>query len=239
MVMTESQPLETGFGPTAGRFFADLLRSKGIELVCADSLERFEGDAEEGGRVRRVVCASGRVIDADAVVMGTGAMPDVMLARAAGLELGETGGVRCSAALETSAAGVWAAGDICEYDSELHGRRMRIEHWEVASAQGRHVAAGMLGVRRPYTEVPYFWSDLADWCTAEYVGPALTWDREVVRGAPADGAFTVFQLHAGRLAGALAVGRSEDLPHAQRLLSERTDLAGREAELAEGDLESL
>ena len=173
------------------------------------------------------------------VVMGTGAVPDVMLARGAKLELGETGGVRCSAALETSAPGVWAAGDMCEYESELHGRRVRIEHWEVALAQGKHVAAGMLGTRRPFTEVPYFWSDLSDWCTAEYVGPAERWDREIVRGDPADAAFTVFQLHGGRLAGALTVGRSEDLIHARRLLAERVEVGGREAELAEGDLEAL
>jgi 3-phenylpropionate/trans-cinnamate dioxygenase ferredoxin reductase subunit len=235
MVMTEAQPLETGFGATAGRFFGELLASHGIGLVRGDALERFEG----GERVERVVCASGTVLDADVVVMGTGAVPDVMLARAAKLELGETGGVRCSAALETSAAGVWAAGDMCEYDSELHGRRMRIEHWEVARAHGRHVAAGMLGTRRPFTEVPYFWSDLADWCTAEYVGPAHAWDREVVRGDPAEGSFTVFQVLEGRLAGALAVDRAADLVHARRLLAERTDLAGREAELAGGDLEAL
>ncbi len=236
MVMVESAPLETGFGPTAARFFADLLTAKGIELVCTDGVERLEGDGE---RVQRVVCSSGRVLEADMVVMGTGAVPDIMLARGAKLELGETGGVRCSAALETSAPGVWAAGDMCEYESELHGRRVRIEHWEVALAQGKHVAAGMLGTRRPFTEVPYFWSDLSDWCTAEYVGPAERWDREIVRGDPADAAFTVFQLHGGRLAGALTVGRSEDLIHARRLLAERAELGGREAELAEGDLEAL
>ena len=94
-----------------------------------------------------------------------------MLARSAGLELGETGGVACGADLATSAAGVWAAGDMCEYDSELHGRRVRIEHFEVAKAQGEAAAAAMLGERRPFREVPYFWTDLADWATAEWVGP--------------------------------------------------------------------
>ena len=87
--------------------------------------------------------------------------------------------------------------------------------------------------------MPYFWSDLADWCTAEYVGPAASWDREIVRGSPADGSFSVFQLDGGRLVGALAVGRPDDLAHAQRLLADRADLSGREAELAEGDLEAL
>jgi 3-phenylpropionate/trans-cinnamate dioxygenase ferredoxin reductase component len=215
MVMTESAPLETGFGDTAGRFFADLLADKGVELVCADSLERFEGD----GRVQRVVCASGRVLDADMVVMGTGAVPDVMLARAAKLKLGETGGVRCSAALEASAPGVWAAGDMCEYESEIHGRRVRIEHFEVALAHGKHAAAGMLGTRRPFREVPYFWSDLADWATIEAVGPAVGgWDAEEVRGSFDEGSFSVFYRHDGRLVAALTCGRPEDLDEARELL---------------------
>jgi 3-phenylpropionate/trans-cinnamate dioxygenase ferredoxin reductase component len=235
MVMTEAAPMETGFGATVGRFVAELLASRGIALVCSDALERLEGD----GRVRRAVCASGRVLDADLVVMGTGAVPEVALARMAGLELGETGGVRCSAALETSAAGVWAAGDTCKYEHAADGRRLRIEHWEVALAQGKHAAAGMLGARRPFEEVPYFWSELADWCTAEYVGTAEAWDREVVRGDPASGAFTVFQLHGGRLAGAVTVGRPTDLMGARRLIAERTDLTGRDGQLAGGDLDAL
>ncbi len=144
-----------------------------------------------------------------------------MLARKAGLELGETGGVACDAMLRTSAEGVFAAGDMCEYDSVVHGRRLRIEHEEVAAAQGRHVARAMLGSEEPYAEVPYFWSDHADWATLEYVGPAPGWDEELVHGDPAAGEFSVWYLHEGRLAGALAVGRSNDLDVARRLLVDR------------------
>ena len=168
------------------------------------------------------------------VVLGTGAVPDVMLARSSGLELGETGGVRCSQTLATSAPGVWCAGDPCEYDSVVHGRRLRIEHFEVAAAQGRYAAAAMLGETAPYDEVPYFWSDLADWCTLESVGPAERWDREVVRGSLDDGEFTIFYLDAGRLAAALTVGRSDDLEHAKRLIAGREALGPRAESL--GDL---
>jgi 3-phenylpropionate/trans-cinnamate dioxygenase ferredoxin reductase component len=229
MVMPESLPLSLGFGETAGRFFADQLRSHGVELVTGDGLARFEGEE----RVQRVVCESGRSVDADLVVLGTGAMPDVVLARSAGLELGESGGVLCSDRLETSAPGVWAAGDLCEYDSVLHGRRMRIEHFEVAAAQGAAAARAMLDRGGPFDEVPYFWSDLADWCSLEYVGPASRWDREVVRGSLDDGEFTIFYLADGRLAAALTVGRSDDLDHARRWLTERTELEGQEGALGD------
>jgi len=216
MVMLEEAPLSTHFGPAVGAFFGDLLRSRGIELVCGDPLASFEGDSE---RVERVLTESGRTLDADLVVMGTGAVPDVMLARSAGLELGETGGVACSSTLATSAEGVWCAGDACEYDSVLHGRRVRIEHWEVARAQGKAAAAAVAGRPADFDEVPYFWSDLADWATLEYVGTDTSWDREIVRGSFDSGAFAVFYLLEGRLAGALSVGRPEDLMHARRLLA--------------------
>ena len=232
MVMPEALPLSLGFGETAGRFFADVLRAHGVEVITGDGLARLEGSE----RVERVVCESGRAVLADLVVIGAGALPDVMLARSAGLELGDSGGVRCSRELATSAPGVWAAGDLCEYDSVLHGRRLRIEHFEVAAAQGAAAARAMLGRSGPFAEVPYFWSDLADWCTVEYVGPASSWDREVVRGAPGDGAFTLFHLAGGRLAAALTVGRSEDLDAARRWLAEGTELAGHEQAL--GDLAS-
>jgi 3-phenylpropionate/trans-cinnamate dioxygenase ferredoxin reductase subunit len=214
LVMQEDGPLSLGFGRTASEFFAGVLRDHGINWVAGDSLARFEGD----GRVQRVVTESGRTLDADMVVMGTGAVPDVMLARSAGLELGETGGIACSSLLETSAPGVWAAGDACEYDSVVHRRRLRVEHWEVARAQGAAVANAILGSREPYAEIPYFWSDLADWCTLEYVGPASSWDREVVRGSVEDGEFTIFYVSDGRVVAALTVGRSDDLDEARSLM---------------------
>jgi 3-phenylpropionate/trans-cinnamate dioxygenase ferredoxin reductase component len=229
MVAEERLPLSRGFGDTAGRWVLDLLRGHGVEWAGGDPLERFEGDE----RVEHVVTASGRSFAADLVVMGTGVVPDVMLARAAGLELGETGGVACSSALRTSAPGVWCAGDACEYESVVHGRRLRVEHWEVARGQGAAVARGILGDERPYDEVPYFWSDLADWATLEYVGPAPRWDAEVVRGSLADGAFTIFHVADGRLAGALTCGRGEDLDLARRLIAERTDVGARGERLPE------
>jgi 3-phenylpropionate/trans-cinnamate dioxygenase ferredoxin reductase subunit len=215
LVMLEDLPLSVAFGATAGRYFDSVLREHGVEVHGGETLVRFEG-AE---RVERVVCESGLTLDAGAVVMGTGAVPDVMLARAAGLELGESGGVRCDAALRTSADAVWAAGDMCEYDSVIHGRRLRVEHWEVARAQGRHAARSMLGDAAPYTEIPYFWSDLADWTSLESVGPATSWDREVIRGSLGDGEFTIFYVSDDRVAAALTVGRSADLDLARDLIA--------------------
>jgi 3-phenylpropionate/trans-cinnamate dioxygenase ferredoxin reductase subunit len=231
LVMLEPVVLGRGFGDQAGRFFQDRLEEHGITVYGDDELDRFEG---ADGRITRVITKAGRELEADAVVMGTGAMPDVMLARAAGLELGETGGVLVDARLQTSAPGIYAAGDVAEYESVVHGgRRMRVEHWDVALHQGKTAALNMLGQDQPHDVVPYFFSDLSDWSSLEYVGPAHDWDQEVVRGSLDDGEFSIFYVHDGRVAGALSVGRSDDLEHARRLLSAATMVGHRADELAD------
>jgi 3-phenylpropionate/trans-cinnamate dioxygenase ferredoxin reductase component len=219
MVAEEALPLSRGFGDTAGAYFRDVLVGHGVDWVGGDPLGAFEGSGE---RVEAVLTASGRRIAADAVVLGTGVTPDVMLARSAGLDLGERGGVRCSERLESSVGGIWVAGDACEYESVIHGRPMRIEHWEVARGQGAAVARGILGSEQPFDDIPYFWSDLSDWASLEYVGPAERWDQEVVRGSVTDGEFSIFYLDGGRVAGALSVGRGDDLDIARRHLADST-----------------
>ena len=233
LIMQESTPLERGFGATAGRFFQERLVEHGVEVHGGEDLECFRGSE---GRVEEVVCASGLTLEADAVVMGVGAVPDVMLARQAGLRLGERGGVKCSSTLESSVPGVFAAGDMCEYDSVIHGRPMRIEHWDVAFNQGKTAALNMLGREAPHDVVPYFFCDLADWSSMEYVGPASEWDEEVVRGSLDEGSFSVWYLAGGRVAGCLAVGRSDDLDHARRLLAAGVEVSGSSEHL--GDLDS-
>jgi 3-phenylpropionate/trans-cinnamate dioxygenase ferredoxin reductase subunit len=221
LVMQEALPLERGFGPVAGAYVRDLLEAHGVEILAEADVTTFEGEGgpDDDARVTAVVTADGRRADADLVVVGVGANPHVLLARKAGLELGETGGVACDRSLRSSARAIFAAGDLCEYDSVVHGRRLRIEHEEVAAAQGRHAARTMLGSDEPYAVVPYFWTDIADWAKLEYVGPAPSWDEELVHGDPAAGEFSVWYLDGGRLAGALAAGRPGDLDVARELIS--------------------
>jgi 3-phenylpropionate/trans-cinnamate dioxygenase ferredoxin reductase subunit len=236
-VMMESLPLSRTFGAAAGRFFADTLAGHGIELRGDDELERFSG---RDGRVTTVHTRRGPALDADLVVVGAGVVPDVSLARRAGLEIGESGGIKLDAGLRSSAEGIYAAGDIAEYVSVANplpgggGRRQRVEHWDVAFQQGRTAALNMLGREVAHEAVPYFFSDLADWVAIESVGPAYEWDREVVRGSFEEAAFTVFYLCDGIVQGAVTVGRSADLQAARRLIAGGTRL-GSDAD-ALGDL---
>jgi 3-phenylpropionate/trans-cinnamate dioxygenase ferredoxin reductase subunit len=231
IVMIEEVVLSNTFGERAGRFFHDRLAEHGVELLGGEQLEAFEGDV----RVQAVVTSSGRTVEGDMVVVGAGVRPDALLAKRAGLEVED--GIVCDARLATSWPGIYAAGDVCSYESVVHGRRLRVEHWDVALQQGRYAARAMLGETEPYRVVPYFFSDLADWASLEYVGPAKNWDRVVFRGDPDSGEFSAWYLEDGAVRGALSIGRSEDLVHARNLIETGADVGGQVDALANPDSE--
>jgi 3-phenylpropionate/trans-cinnamate dioxygenase ferredoxin reductase subunit len=235
IVMMEDVALSRVFGGDAGRWFQETIESHGVTVHGGEELEAFEGD----GRVKAVLTKSGKAIECDAVVVGAGVRPDAMLAQRAGLAVED--GIVCDSKLATSAEGVYAAGDCCSYDSVVHGRRIRVEHWDVAMQQGMHAAGNMLGEDRDYDVVPYFFSDLADWASLEYVGPAAGWDAEVWRGDRDAGEFSLWYLKDGRVAGALSVGRSEDLAEARRMLADGVDVSAAAERIADpgSDLASI
>ena len=227
IVAMEDVALSRTFGADAGGWFQSLIESKGVSFHGGEELEAFEGD----GRVGAIVTKSGLSIECDAVVVGAGVRPDAMLAQRAGIEV--DGAIVCDSKLQTSVAGIYAAGDCCSYESVVHGRRIHVEHWDVAMQQGMHAAANMLGADADYEVVPYFFSDLADWASLEYVGPASDWDEEVWRGSREQGEFSVWYLKDGRVAGALSVGRPEDLSQARRMLADGVDVSSAREALAD------
>jgi 3-phenylpropionate/trans-cinnamate dioxygenase ferredoxin reductase component len=229
MVAIEDVALSRTFGADAGGWLQAQLESHGVTFAGGEELEAFEGD----GRVRSVLTKSGRSFQCDAVIVGAGVRPDTMLAQRAGIEV--DGAIVCDAKLRTSAADVFAAGDCCSYDSVVHGRRIHVEHWDVAMQQGIHAARNMLGEDADYEVVPYFFSDLADWASLEYVGPAADWDQEVWRGDREAGEFSLWYLVGGKVAGCLSVGRSEDLAEARRMLADGVDVSGAKDAIADPD----
>lgn len=218
VVMQEDHPMQRGFGEQVGRYVRSVLEGKGVTVLGGKDVEKLTGDDE---RVEQVVCSDGTQVPAQLVVLGVGAVPDVMLAKSSGLEIGELGGVVCDAYLRASADNVWAAGDCAEFDSVMFGGARRIEHQDVAIEQGKTVARNITGTPEPFTFVPYFWSDLSDWLGLQYVGNAAEgWDEEIVRGSIDDGAFSVWYVKDGRLVAALSIGRDEDLMEARGLIAD-------------------
>ena len=103
--------------------------------------------------------------------------------------------------LQTSAPGVFAAGDVANAHHPFYGERIRVEHWANALHQGPLAARAMLGHADVYDRLPYFFSDQYD-VGMEYAGFARSWDRVVFRGDPASREFIAFWIADDRVSRA-------------------------------------
>ncbi len=168
-------PLYRVLGSEVGGVFSGLHSDHGVAMRLGVGVEKLEG----GSAVEQVVLADGRVEPADLVVVGIGVAPRVELAEAAALDIDD--GVVVDELLQTSAPGVYAAGDIANAWHPHYQRRIRIEHWANALNQGAAAGANASGDPQPYTRLPYFFSDQYD-LGLEYVGYASADDAVVIRG---------------------------------------------------------
>jgi 3-phenylpropionate/trans-cinnamate dioxygenase ferredoxin reductase subunit len=197
VIAPHSVPFERVLGAEVGAIYRDLHVDHGVEMLLGTAVTAFEG----AGRVERVRTQDGRTIETDAVVVGIGATPRAMLAAAAGLAVDN--GILVNERLETSAPGIFAAGDVA---NQLHPSlgRLRVEHWDNALQQGPAAARSMLGSNESYARVPYFFSDQYD-IGMEYSGHATDWDRLVFRGDPAAREFIAFWLRGGHVLAGMNV----------------------------------
>ncbi len=179
--------------------------ANGVRILSGTKPERLEGD----GKVRQAVLDSGEARDVDLVVMGVGVRLNSELAHDAGLEMGERGAVVVDGTLRTSDPHVYAAGDIAAWPDPTFGKRLRVEHWDVARRQGLRAGRNMAGEEKPYTALPYFFSDLFDF-SFEVWGDLSAWDRTVTRGTLESGSFALYYFAREKMAGVLAVGRPDE-----------------------------
>jgi 3-phenylpropionate/trans-cinnamate dioxygenase ferredoxin reductase subunit len=156
--------------------------------------------------------------DYDMVLAGIGVSPNIELAQNAGLPTGS--GVLADDHL-VAAPDIWVAGDIAEYQSVIHDRRIRIEHWDVAFNHGSYIGKSWAGAEDgPYQVVPYFFSDIGDWTWMEYVGPGNHDDHVDVRGSMDDDDFVAYYSNGeGKLTACLAVNRGDELNAARELIA--------------------
>ena len=192
-------PLQHVLGREAGEVYAQVHRDHGVELLTGAELESFEG---WHGRVERVRLADGRAVEADFVVVGVGVVPRTGLAEDAGLAV--ENGIVVDEHLETSASGVFAAGDVASAFHPHYRRHLRVEHWANALNQPAVAAQAMLGGHASYDRLPYFFSDQYD-VGMEYTGFATSWDEVVFRGDPEGREFIAFWLEAGRVVAGMNV----------------------------------
>jgi NADPH-dependent 2,4-dienoyl-CoA reductase/sulfur reductase-like enzyme/nitrite reductase/ring-hydroxylating ferredoxin subunit len=172
VVGPERVPLERVMGVELGRFIQTLHESHGVVFHLGETVTSIDG--------RRVSTSGGSTLEADFVVMGVGVRPGTALAERAGLTVDR--GILVNEYLETSAPGIFAAGDVARWPDRRSGQQVRIEHWVVAERQGQAAARNILGLREVFASVPFFWSQHYD-IPINYVGHAERWDQIRVDGS--------------------------------------------------------
>jgi len=203
---------------------ADLYRAHGVELLLAEEVASFAGD----GVLQSVETKSGLRVDADLAVVGVGVIPNVGFLEGSGIEVDN--GVVVDARFETSAAGVYAAGDVANFFDPLYERQRRIEHWSNASYQGTEVGRILADAEGGYDTVSSFFSEVFG-TTIKAFGDVSRFDTLSTDGSLADGFLAAYG-HEGRLAGAVTVAQSDELEAlVKKLIADRAPADALEREL--------
>jgi len=198
--------------PQVSAFFEDVHRTAGVRFLMNTTVEAFKG-REKLATIR----AGGATHAADIALVGIGIVPNVEIAKDAGLAC--TDGLVVNHFAETDDPAIFAAGD-CTRHTGREGDQIRLESVQNAIDQAKHAALAMVGKHTPYSEVPWFWSDQYD-LKLQIAGLAKHGDKIVVRGAPASRKFAAFHLRAGRVAAVEAVNAAPEYNVGRKLIADR------------------
>lgn len=204
--------------PEVSAFYDRVHREEGVDLRTGVGVAGFEGD----GHVRAVRLADGTEIPADLIVVGVGVLPNVELARDAGLAVQD--GIVVDEHGRTDDPRIFAAGDCANHPDARYGMRMRLECVANAVEHAKAVAGAICGKETPISALPWFWSDQYD-LKLQIAGLSTGHDEVALRGDPADGrSFACFYLADGRLIAADCVNRPQEFMFSKRAIIQELSL---------------
>lgn len=205
-------PLEHLLGKRMGAVIAEIHRQQGVDLRTG---QRVQSVTEAGGHVR-VETAAGEALECGAVVVGIGMLPNSEIAEASGIVTDN--GIVTDEFCRTSLDGVFAAGDVANHYHPLYERRLRVEHYDNAVAQGAAAARSILGRREAFVDPHWFWSDQYEH-NLQYAGSVQEWDDVVIRGSVVARDVAAFYLHEGVLRAVFGINRGRDVRTGKRLIA--------------------
>jgi 3-phenylpropionate/trans-cinnamate dioxygenase ferredoxin reductase component len=201
-VFPSKNPLDSVLGEQIGALITAIHRSHGVRLISGAQVAAFEGTT----KLTAVVTADGQRIECDFAVVGVGIEPDVSALSGSSVAL--QNGILADEQCRTSAADIYAAGDVANHLHPVLGR-IRVEHYNSAGHHGAAAARSMLGSADPFGYIHNFWSDQYEH-TLQYVGHAARWDDFAVRGNLAERKAIGFYLLAGVVRAAVGFDRGGD-----------------------------
>jgi NADPH-dependent 2,4-dienoyl-CoA reductase/sulfur reductase-like enzyme len=203
MVLREERIWSRIFTPQMSNFFESYYAARGVRIVKSTEVTALRG----AGTVSMVVLGSAPPIPCELVIAGIGVQPVTDMFAGSNIEVGD--GVIVNEYLETNQPGIYAAGDVANYQDLLFGKRRRVEHWDNAVSQGQYCAQALMSERAPFRHVPYFFSDIFD-LSYEYWGDSSDAEEVVHRGDLSGNSFSVWWLRQNRLVAAFAMNRPDE-----------------------------
>lgn len=221
MVMPDDRVWKRFFSPSMSKFFENYYAERGVLFAKNTKVVELKG----AGAAKSAVLQNGKVLSCDMVVAGIGVTPTTDPLVESGFELRD--GVVVNEYLETNKADIYAAGDVANYYDVLFDKQRRAEHWDNAVSQGQHCARALLGERKPFVHVPYFFSDVFD-LSYEFWGDSSGSDEVIEQGDLPSKSFSVWWLRKTKLVAAFLMNRPEDERQAApRLIQSKEAIAAK------------